>query len=163
MTDMIIKKLNQKLAEKITQNQPGLQESGQTSKFDQILTNKQNTSLMEKISESISGDSLNADKMKTLPADDIQINIQSGDLAAQSTTFDGKKVVTDMFSTLNSDMVKMDSMIEVLSSSDTQLSRRQLLAYQASIGTLSINTELFSRLAQSVSQNLNTLLQTNVG
>lgn len=163
MTDMIIKKLNQKLAEKITQNQPGLQESGQTSKFDQILTNKQNNNvMMEKLAESISGNDVTANQTKTVSADDIQINIRSGDLSAQST-FDGKKVVTDMFSTLNNDMAKMDSMIEVLSSSDTKLSSRQLLAYQASIGTLSINTELFSRLAQSVSQNLNTLLQTNVG
>ncbi len=162
MTDIIIKKLNQKLAEKITQNQPGLQESGQTSKFDQILTNKQNNNVMEKIAESLAGEDVTANQIKTVPADDIQINIQSGDLSAQST-FNGKKVVTDMFATLNNDMAKMDSMIEVLSSSDTQLSRRQLLAYQASIGTLSINTELFSRLAQSVSQNLNTLLQTNVG
>lgn len=162
MADIIIKKLNEKLATKVSGNLPPAAETGQQSKFDQVLTNKQNTAVFEKLAESIAGDNIQADQIKTQSAADIQINIQGGEFANQST-FDGKQTIANLFSTINSDMVKMDSMIEVLSSPDTKLSRRQLLAYQASIGTLTINTELFSRLAQAVSQNLNTLLQTNVG
>lgn len=162
MVDLLIKKLNQRLAQTISNVTPGQQGPQALSRFDQILNNKQNEIMFEKLSEAIQGDSHTSNKMQTLSAEDIKINIQEGEFGA-STSFDAKQTVSQLFSTINNDALKMDSIIEVLASDDVHLSRRQLLAYQASIGTLTINTELFSKLAQSLSQNLNTLLQTNLG
>ena len=164
MTDSIIKALNQRLATQIANVKPiapGALGTPGASKFDAVLQNKQENLMMEKLSANIL-DKPTDDKMQVLSADDIQINIKDGEFGS-TTNFDGKKALTSLFSNINNDALKMDSIIEVLSSDTTKLSRKQLLAYQASIGTLTINTDRFSKLAQSISQNLNTLLQTNLG
>jgi hypothetical protein len=103
-----------------------------------------------------------SNEASVLSADNIKINVNNAEMQT-SSNFDPKKSFFDLFSTLNNDMLSLDASIEVLSDPNTKLSRRQLLAYQAGIGNITITTELFSKLAQSVSQNLNTLLQTNIG
>ncbi|MBF0104876.1 MAG: hypothetical protein HQM16_06070 [Deltaproteobacteria bacterium] len=166
MTDMIIKNLNSRFAEKISNTRPAVTPQGDfgggVSKFDQVLSEKRDNKLLDKLSATIIDEQATGNKMEVFKADDIKINIQEGEFA-QTTTFDGKDIVSNLFSTINNDTSKMDSIIEVLSASDTKLSRRQLLAYQASIGTLTINTDMFSKLAQTLSQNINTVLQTNMG
>jgi hypothetical protein len=165
MADPIIKALNQRLATKIANVKPqGTMGPGgpdALSKFDHVLQKKQDDMMMQKLSDSII-DKPSDNKMQALSADDIKIEINEGEFGS-TTNFDGKKAMSDLFTNINNDVLKMDSIIEVLSSDNTRLSRRQLLAYQASIGTLTINTDLFSKLAQSISQNLNTILQTNLG
>ncbi|EKD51670.1 MAG: hypothetical protein ACD_62C00208G0004 [uncultured bacterium] len=163
MVDPIIKTLNQKVAEKIANVKPlgGPGGTDTISKFDEVLQKKQSNAMMEKLSEAIVDKPTGGD-MQVLSADNIKLQISEGEFSNVSN-FDGKQAFSNIFSSINSDVVKMDSIIEVLASDNTRLSRRQLLAYQASIGTLTINTELFSKLAQSISQNLNTLLQTNLG
>lgn len=168
--DGLTKLLNQRLAKTISNTKPagtnGPGGSVGVSKFDAILNQKTSThnSALDTLSKTISGQDIgqSSQDMEVFSADDIQINVQEGELA-NSSTFNAKDTVSQLFSTINNDALKMDSIIEVLSSNDTKLNRRQLLAYQASIGTLSINTDLFSKLAQSLSQNINTLLQTNMG
>ena len=165
MKDLIIKQLNNKLATKISNTKPaGSQPGGElgVSKFDQVLNKKQDNLMLEKLSENLIGNSDTDKKMEVLSAENIKINVQAGEFA-NTSTFNGKNAVTDLFSTINNDALKMDSIIEVLSANDTKLNRRQLLAYQASIGTLTLNTDMFSKLAQTLSQNINTLLQTNMG
>ncbi|OVE82462.1 hypothetical protein BVY03_00930 [bacterium K02(2017)] len=164
MKDAIIKKLNSRLAEKISNTVPlnRNNENSGASKFDKVLNQKQNDLKADKLTESLINNNANDTKMEVFSAKDIQINIEQGEFAGQGT-YEDKNAVSEIFSTINNDALKMDSIIEVLSSSNTRLSRRQLLAYQASIGSLTINTEMFSKLAQSLSQNINTLLQTNMG
>lgn len=166
MTDPIIKQLNNRLAEKIANVKPAGTDQmggmGGVSKFDMILNQKQETSSMEKLGQVVNNEDFKKSDMEVLSAEDIKINIANSEFG-QTTNFSGKNAVSELFSTINNDTLKMDSIVEVLSSSETKLSRRQLLAYQASIGTLTINTELFSKLAQSLSQNINTVLQTNMG
>lgn len=163
MTDPIIKQLNTRLAEKIANVKPqGSEQIGGMSKFDMILNQKQETNSMEKLGQTISDQNFQKSDLEVLDANDIKINISSTEMG-KTTDFTPKNAMSDLFSTLNNDTLKMDSIVEVLSSSDTNLSRRQLLAYQASIGSLTMNTELFSKLAQSLSQNINTVLQTNMG
>ncbi|MCP5463559.1 MAG: hypothetical protein H7A33_00880 [Deltaproteobacteria bacterium] len=163
MTDPIIKKLNMRLAQKVSNLKPGGLNPGQTGakSFDDVLKTKQDNSFLEKLSSSVTDKSPALNQINAIPADDIQINISEGELAGR-VPGSSKEWVQNLFTQVNSDVLKMDSIIEVLSSSNTKVSRRQLLAYQASIGTLTINTEMFSKLAQSVSQNLNTVLQQQV-
>ncbi len=164
MADPIIKALNERLATKIANVKPaGTMPGGADaiSKFDQVLQKKQQNLMLDKLAEVVN-DKPTDSKMQVLSADDIKLSVNEGEFGATSN-FDGKKALSNLFTHINDDALKMDSIIEVLSADETRLSRRQLLAYQASIGTLTINTDLFSKLAQSISQNLNTLLQTNLG
>lgn len=179
--DKIVAKLNEKLAEQVAKKKPEntLQESGGQSKFSQMLNekltqtstvtdpslNQQITSqkgddLYAKMSEQLAAEE--QQELKVMPAGDIRINISEGDLGTQNK-FDAKEKFMGIFEDLNSDMLSLDSAIEVLADPGVKMNKRQLLAYQAGIGNMTINTELFSRLAQSVAQNLNTLLNTNVG
>lgn len=164
MTDPLIKHLNKRLADTINRVNPANQENlpGSVSQFDQVLSQKQNMAVYEKLAETIMGDQPVRNQMQVLDAKNIDVEFSAGEFA-RSSTFEGKKALFDLFATINNDALKMDSIVEVLSSDNIKLSRRQLLAYQASIGSLTINTELFSRLAQSISQNINTVLQTNMG
>jgi len=163
MADSIIKDLNKQLAGKVANIKPAGNNlpSGGVSSFDAVLKNKRQGAIFEKIEQTFLEDS-SKDKMQVLNAEDIKIDINEAEFGSE-TNFDGKKAVMDMFSTINDDSLKMDSIIEVLSSDDVKLSRRQILAYQASIGTLTVNTDLVSKLAQSVSQNLMTFFQMNLG
>ncbi len=164
MADVLIKQLNDRIATTIGKNKPagvGGEAGGAVSKFDQVLTNKlDSTQMLKKMSDAIGGESITKSNMNSISASDIKINVQQGEFGKERT-FDGKKAVSDLFSTLNNDSLKMDSVIEVLSSSDTKLTRRQLLAYQYTMSNISLTTEMCSKMASSLSQNLNTLLQTN--
>lgn len=165
MKDVIVKQLNSRLANKIANTRPAAGvhgDFGGASKFDQVLNKKRDNSMMQKFSTTLVDNHIEDNNMEVFSADNIKINIQEGEFS-NKTAFDGKNAVSELFSTINNDALKMDSIIEVLSSTETKLSRRQLLAYQASIGSLTINTEMFSKLAQSLSQNINTILQTNMG
>ena len=154
--DPLIKKLNQRIATKIAnQNLPSQNPQTQKLNFDEILQAKQNDA--PKIEQIASNDS----SMKAISADGIEIDMTN--LSNDGThEFSVKDRFMDLFGKMNQDMVSLDSSIEVLSDPNIKLSRRQLLAYQAGIGNMTINSELFSKLAQSVSQNLNTMLQTQV-
>ena len=163
MVDKIIKDLNQEVANKLAKLRPAENSlySGQVSPFEDILNDRRQKLIFDKMEQTLLHDNVQ-DKMRVMAADDIHIDIKDEEFGAQGT-FDGKKALVDMFATINDDSLKMDSIIEVLSSEDVKLSRRQLLAYQASIGTLTINVDLVSKLAQSVSQNLMTFFQMNLG
>jgi hypothetical protein len=167
MVDVIIKALNERIAQQIATKTPSSSEGMPASKFDMALNdaiNKRDNSsheMVQKLMEQIRG-SETSNEASVLSADNIKINVNNAEMQT-SSNFDPKKSFFDLFSTLNNDMLSLDASIEVLSDPNTKLSRRQLLAYQAGIGNITITTELFSKLAQSVSQNLNTLLQTNIG
>lgn len=160
--DPLVKKLNQRIASKVANQKttPGVNAPGKLN-FDDVLQAKRsdNTPSIEKMVSEMhetKGD------MQVLSAEGIEVSMNEADMGA-STNFNAKDKFFDIFSKMNQDMVSLDSSIEVLSDPNVKLSRRQLLAYQAGIGNMTINTELFSRMAQSVSKNLNTLLQTNIG
>jgi hypothetical protein len=162
MVDPLISKLNQQISDKIktqTANVPG--GNGAPSKFEQVLNDKriddQKMNLDNLVNEP------KGSEMNTIAANDIQINTANAETGANGSHFDPKKKFFGVFEDLNSDMISLDSSLEVLSNPDIKLNKRQLLAYQAGIGNMTINSELFSRLAQTVAQNVNTLLQTNVG
>jgi hypothetical protein len=182
--DKIVAKLNEKLAEQVAKKKPEntlTEQPGGQSKFSQMLQEKisqstpvtdslqnqittaqkgQSEELFAKMNEELKSEE--QQELKVVSADDIRINISDSELGTQ-TRLDPKEKFLGIFEDLNSDMLSLDSAIEVLADPGTKLTKRQLLAYQAGIGNMTINTELFSRLAQSVAQNLNTLLNTNVG
>lgn len=165
MTDIIIKQLNKRISNQMANSKPaGVNGNPVVSKFDEVLSSKtqnQNNTL-EQLAKSISSDNL-SNQPQTISADDIKINVKDAELStAENGTFDAKKAVTNIFSTINNDSLKMDSIIEVLSSDNTKLSHRQLLAYQASIGTMTVNVEMFAKIATQFSQDFNTLWQLNL-
>lgn len=160
MVDKIIKHLNQKVTEKISQNNPLQNVSPQQNNFADVLESKRQSSgkfLENMITEMKGG----GEEFQVQSGAHIQVSFQNFDVE-KSSTFSPNTKLTDLFGSLNEDMLSMDSAIEVLSDPSVRLSRRQLFAVQAGIQHMSINTELFSRLAQSISQNLNTLLNTQV-
>lgn len=163
MVDKIINDLNQEIASKLAKLPPAQNSiyNNQVSPFEDILNDKRQRLVFDKLEKTLLQDGA-GDKMQVMAADDIKITIKDEEFAAQGT-FDSKRALMDVFGAINDDSLKMDSIIEVLASEDVKLSRRQLLAYQASIGTLTINTDLVSKLAQSVSQNLMTFFQMNLG
>lgn len=180
--DKLIGELNKKISDKIGKS--GGENSitqGTPTKFSEILSEKlsqpkientelqaQNTStsgkspseeLFMKLSEDIAGEQKN--DLQVISGDGIKITVAPGE-GTQQSNFDMRDRFFGIFEDLNSDMLSLDSAIEVLADPSTKLTKRQLLAYQAGIGNMSINAELFSRLAQSVSQNLNTILNTQI-
>lgn len=180
--DKLIGELNKKVSDKIGKGQSDNSvQPGTPSKFSDVLTEKlstpkidstelvaQNTSMtgkseseqmFMKLSEDLKGEEKN--ELRVISGENIQIQVAPGE-SMQQTNFDPGQRFMGIFEDLNSDMLSLDSAIEVLADPSTKLTKRQLLAYQAGIGNMTINADLFSRLAQSVSQNLNTLLNTQV-
>lgn len=156
--DVLINQLNERIAEQIISRKPA--DLGKPStNFSDVLDSKRSSMVMQALTDQIAGEK---DGMKVISANDIKINRVDFD-AEKTTNFDPKQKMMDLFGGLNEDMVSLDASIEVLSDPNVKLSRRQLLAYQAGIGNMTINTELFSKMAQAVSQNLTTVLNTNVG
>ncbi len=161
MADIMIKNLNQRVSSGIQAPQlDSPQKSG--AKFDEILQSKSQERLFEKLTEMTNDEKLGQNNQMTLSADNISIKGENEGLSVAESS-QPKKSMGDVFASLNNDSLKMDSIIEVLSSNQSQLSKKQLLAYQASIATLSLNTEMFSKLSSTLSQNINTILQTNMG
>lgn len=159
--DKLTKILNQRVAEKVARaTQPTPDQMVPKKDFAEVLESKQNApQVLDGLLNDIKG---KADDFQVQSGADIKVSFNNFDVE-KSSDFDPKKKVADIFGSLNEDMLSMDSTIEVLADSNVKLSRRQLLAYQAGIGQMTINTELFSKMAQSISQNLNTILNTNVG
>lgn len=180
--DKLIGELNKKISDKAGKGgTDNAVQTGTPSKFSDIMTEKLNapkldsTDLMSqntttagktqsdelfiKLSEEMKSEDKN--EMNVVRGDGIKLQMTDGG-SSQTSNFDVKQRVFGVFEDLNSDMLSLDSAIEVLADPSTKLTKRQLLAYQAGIGNMSINAELFSRLAQSVSQNLNTLLNTQI-
>ena len=163
MADIVIKNLNSRISQSVSGAGIGAGAPAQTGQsFQQILSGKSNDKLIEKLTEMTNSEKLGSQNLTALSGDNITIKNSAASESAGGAA-NPKKTVSDLFSTINNDSLKMDSIIEVLSSDQTKLSKKQLLAYQASIATLSLNTEMFSKLASSLSQNINTLLQTNMG
>lgn len=160
--DPLISKLNQQISDKIKNKPiaPG-ESGGQNVSFEKVLSEKRNETQALNLDNLVNEPKTD---MQVLSADNLHINMANSETGhAAGGQFDPKKKFFGVFEDLNSDMLSLDSSIEVLANPDIKLSKRQLLAYQAGIGNMTINSELFSRLAQTVAQNLNTLLQTNVG
>lgn len=159
--DPLIKILNKRISNQIAnQNQPA-QNQPQKLNFADVLDSKRSNTMIEKMSEIITQEK--GSEMQVHSASNIQINRLETDVEMSQSQSDPQNKIVDLFSSLNEDMLGLDASIEVLADPNVRLSRRQLLAYQAGIGHMTINTELFSKLAQATSQNLTTILNTNVG
>lgn len=159
--DKLTKILNQRVAEKVARSTVATPDQLVPKKsFADVLDAKQKgPEVLDGLMNDIKG---RADDYQVQSGADIKVSFKNFDVE-KSSDFDPKKKVADIFGSLNEDMLSMDATIEVLADPNLKLSRRQLLAYQAGIGQMTINTELFSKMAQSVSQNLSTILNTNVG
>lgn len=165
MVDVLIKNLNAKIADRVANVNPsGPGVGGPNSTFQQILGSKRQNALLERMQNFV-GEAVPQyhNQAEAISAKDIQVTQPLDGGTVEVAPLSGDNMVNKVFGYLNQQATQMDSIVEVLSSTKTPLSRRQLLAYQASIGTLTINVDLFSKLAQTFSQNLNTLLQTNLG
>ena len=160
--DKLTKLLNQRIASKVATGMPGVSPDAMPGKknFAEVLESKQaSPQVLEGLLSDMKG---RPDDYQVQSGADIKVSFNNFEVE-KSSSFDPKNKIADIFSSLNEDMVGMDATIEVLADPNVKLSRRQLLAYQAGIGQMTINTELFSKMAQAISQNLNTILNTNVG
>lgn len=159
--DKLTQILNQRVAEKVAKSTVASPDQMAPKKsFAEVLEAKQKgPELLEGLMNDMKG---RPDDFQVQSGADIKVSFKNFDVE-KSSSFDPKQKIGDIFGSLNEDMLSMDATIEVLADPGVKLSRRQLLAYQAGIGQMTINTDLFSKMAQSISQNLNTLLNTNVG
>lgn len=158
MVDKLISELNQRISSVVSGKTAPLSD-GASSKFDYVLDNKRNQLMMDKISDMSVGGGKN--DMKVMSAENIDISFNESEITTESKT-PGKNI-SDLFSTINNDMLNLDATIEILSSKDMKLTKSQLLACQIATGTTSLSIDMYSKLVQSISQNLNTILQTNLG
>jgi hypothetical protein len=166
--DEIIKKLNNRMIQEVAKvGIPNVPTPGSTSKFDQVLgaaqEKRSQESLMEKMVAEIREP--DASSQGVLSAKEIQVDLNTTRpeySVSKNESLDPSKAATNVLTTLNDDMLRMDAAIEVLSDPGTKLSRRQVLAYQFGFGNISINMELYSKMTQSVTQNVNQILQMNV-
>ena len=158
MVDKLISELNQRISSVVSSKTVPAGD-GAPSKFDYVLDSKRNQLMMDKISDLSLGGGKN--DMKVISADNMAITFNDSEISTESKT-PGKNL-SDLFSTINNDMLSMDAAVEVLASGDVKFTRSQLLAYQHAMGTASISIDLYSKLVQSITQNLNTVLQTNLG
>jgi hypothetical protein len=157
-SDPLIQILNKRISSNIADNtQPATAKP--TQNFSEVLDSKRNEKLFEKLSEQMGG---SKNEVKVTNASDIQINRLNTDVENQ-TNFDPKQKVMDIFASLNDNMTSMDDMIEVLSDPNIKLSRDQLLACQLFSTKASSFAELSSKLLQSVSSTITSLVNTNVG
>lgn len=158
MVDKLISELNQRISSVVSGKTAPLSD-GALSKFDYVLDNKRNQLMMDKISDmSVSG---GKNDMKVLSAENIDIHFNESEITTESKT--AGKNLSDLFSTINNDMLSLDATVEILASKDVKLTRSQLLACQIATGTTSLSIDMYSKMVQSISQNLNTILQTNLG
>lgn len=165
MKDIIVKKLHDRLSQKIGEQVPGNQkQAGQVSKFDQVLMNKSNqsssTEMMEKMVDALNGQ--DKKPMQAIAADDIQLKFNDSEFE-KSSNFHAPKAVYDLFSTINNSSLKLDAMVDALSQDGVKFSRQEMIAIQASTAASGQILELSSKLAQSLNQSLTTILQTNMG
>lgn len=158
MVDKLISELNQRISSVVSGKTAPLSD-GAPSKFDYVLDSKRNELMMDKISDMSVGGGKN--DMKVLSAENIDITFNDSEIATESKT--SGKSLSDLFSTINNDMLSLDATVEILSSRDIKLTKSQLLACQIATGTASLSVDMCSKLVQSISQNLNTILQTNLG
>lgn len=158
--DPLIAKLNSAIASQIETPKafaqaPQLQ-NGETSGFQSTLDNK----LTERLMDSIMGDSIDSGQMKTLSAENIHVETETSDIA-RGSKIDSTDSAFDMFKTINRDMLSLDNAIETLTSG-VKLKPQQLLALQAGVSNVSIQTEAFSKLTGAVASGIQSLVQTQV-
>ena len=161
MMDPLIGTLNQQVTNKISGNNalpnPG---NGGATPFADVLKSKQSDSVMEKLLDNIVDNRGNEPKVAS--AESIQINRLDTDVE-KSTNFSPKQKVTELFSNINQDMGNMDSLIEVLSDPKSKLSRQEMLGCEFFMHKATMTVEMGSKGLQMLSQNINTVLNTNVG
>lgn len=141
--DQITKILNSRISNKIAQNQPGPDQLGKKVDFKEVLETKKSS--MEDLVQSL----MNPDQkdVQVQSVEHIDMNLKSSELSMNTASPSEKGF--DLFAKLNDDFNSMDMAIEVLSDPNIKLNKKQLLAYQAGIGNLTVNIELFTKMAQA--------------
>lgn len=156
MKDKIVKNLNTRIADKIAKNQPGPDQLGGQVNFDSVLETKK-----AGISELVSAVRGNEADVQVQSADHIDITMSDNELGVKNQKSPWDRGY-DILASLNEDFISLDSSIEILSDPNTKLNRKQLLAYQAGIGNVTLNIEMFTKLSQTVVRSANQVLQMQV-
>ena len=156
MTDPIVKKLTQRIADKVAKNNPNV-EGG--NKFNDLLKTKQDD-MLAKIKDQLVDNK--GQDMQVMSADDIEIRVADSEMGTKVSPSSPFEKGYDLFTALNKDFLSLDATIEVLADPGTKLSRKQLLAYQAGIGNLTVNAEMYTKLAQSTTQTINQFMNMQV-
>lgn len=142
----LTKILNQRIAEKIANNQPSPDQLGQKMNFGEILDSKRQSTddLMNAVMGQNNDASLNVQSM-----DHIQVDMKNAESISTHNQGQSWQKGMDVFSELNNNYNSMNMAVEVLSDPSTKLSKQQLLAYQAGIGNMTVNIELMTKLVQN--------------
>lgn len=160
MMDPLISALNQQVTNKISGNQIASNPAPGATQFADVLKTKQSDVVMDKLMDNIIGGS--GSEPKVASAESIQINRLDHDVE-HTTNFSPKQKIGELFANINQDMGNMDSLIEVLSDPNSKLSRQELLGCEFFMHKATMTIEMGSKGLQMLSQNLNTVLNTNVG
>lgn len=158
--DTLIKNLNQKIAEKIANSRPSQEIMPQGQSFAEVLQAKQqgHGELLETMVNEMKG---NTADFNVQSGAHIEVNLASQDIEKTGLGVESK--VSDLFSSINEDMLAFDALFEAISDPKVKFNRRQLFAVQAGIQHLSINTELFAKMVQAISTNINTVFNIQAG
>ncbi len=137
--------LNQRIAEKISNNQPSPDQLGGKVKFDELLETKKNS--MDGLMNAVMGEQ--KDGMSVQSMDHINVNLSDVETASGQNQGNSLQKGLDIFSGLNDNFNSMNMAVEVLSDPSTKLNKQQLLAYQAGMGNMSVNIELMTKMVQN--------------
>lgn len=156
--DPIISKLNQQAIQKLQNN---IQQSGpytqEPSQFQQKFDNTMADRMLERIREDYGA---NQKDITVLSAENINVTTKRPEMGGMSPSATEKYY--DMFKDMNRDLLSLDSAIETLTTPGTRITPRQLLAFQAGIGSTMIMAEGFSRFTEAISRGIQTVVQTQV-
>lgn len=156
--DPIISKLNQQAIQKMQNNiRPSDPYTQGPSPFQQKFDNTMAERMLEKIREDYGP----AQKdMTVLSAENINVTANRPEMGGLPTSVSDKYY--DLFKGMNRDLLSLDSAIETLNTPGVKISPRQLLAFQAGIGSTMIMAEGFSRFTEAVNRGIQTIVQTQV-
>ena len=137
--------LNQRIAEKIANNQPSPDQLGTKVKFDELLETKKNS--MDELMNSVMSEQKSGMDVQSM--DHINVNLADVESVTNNNKGHSWQKGLDVFSQLNDNFNSMNMAVEVLSDPSTKLNKQQLLAYQAGMGNMTVNIELMTKMVQN--------------
>ena len=141
----LTKVLNQRIADKISRNQPGPDQLGQKMNFDELLQSKK-TALDDTLA------SLTTDKspQNVQSVADIQVNLGDTETSLSNPNASSPwNKGLDLFSRMNENFNSLEMAVEVISDPNFKADPTKLVAFQLGTNQLNLELEMDSKLVSN--------------
>lgn len=126
--------------------------------LNQTINQDNQNATQDLMKEMLDSMSLNAKPMEVTPADNITIELSSGEIPQEQASSAGD-ILNDLLGEVNNNHHSMERMMEQMLNGSTKMSTRDLIAAQMMSAKFSLVTELTGKVAASAGQSVQTLNQ----